>query len=82
MLTESVVAKKDVVAGQVRRHAIRPVEHFHFDEDEFLAVADIDRVARFNGFEIPFLVVLAGKGLDRVFRALYRYVRYVPDKFA
>ena len=57
VLAEGVVRHEDVVPGEVGEHAVRPVEHRRFDEDE-LVRADVDPVARAHLSEFPVLVVM------------------------
>jgi hypothetical protein len=64
VLAERIVAEQDVVPREIRRHAVGPVEHRHLDEDKFLAVADLQRVACLHDMEIPLPVILAGQGID------------------
>ncbi len=78
MLSERVVAEKDVVAGQVRRHAVRPVEHLHLDKYEFLSVPYINAVAGFDRLEIPVTVILTFQRFYRVRRAIHRHIRTPP----
>ena len=56
------------------RYAVRPVEHRHLYEDELLAVSEIELVSRFDDMEVPVLMVLSLKRLDRVCRAVDRLV--------
>ena len=47
-----------IVASHVGHHAVRPVQHRGFYEDQLLAVADIQRVAGFHGVEVPLRMVV------------------------
>ena len=78
VLAEGVVAEQHRVAGQVGHHAVRPVQHRRFHEDQLLAVADIQRVARFHGVEVPLrMVVVAVDRVDGVGGAVDRGVRNI-----
>ncbi len=78
VLTEGVVAEQHRVAGHVGHHAVRPVQHRGFNEDQLLAVADIQRVAGFHGVEVPLrMVVVAVDRVDGVSGAVDRGIRNV-----
>ena len=78
VLAEGVVAEQHRVAGHVGHHAVRPVQHRGFHEDQLLAVADIQRVAGFHGVEVPLrMVVVAVDRVDGVSGAVDRRVRNV-----
>ncbi len=78
VLAEGVVAEQHRVAGHVGHHAVRPVQHGRFHEDQLLPVADIQRVARFHGVEVPLrMVVVAVDRVDGVGGAVDRGVRNI-----
>ena len=75
VLAEGVVAEQHRVAGHVGHHAVRPVQHRGFNEDQLFTVADIQRVAGFYGAEIPLrMVMVAVDGIDGVGGAVDRRV--------
>jgi len=65
VLPEGVVGEQDVIAGHVRRHGIRPVQHLHLYKHQLLAVADVHAVASLDHMEVPApLAILAFDALD------------------
>ena len=58
VLTESVVTEQDGIAGHVGHHAVRPVQHRRFHEDQLFAVTNIQRVAGFHDVKIPLRMVM------------------------
>ncbi len=78
VLTEGVVTEQHRVTGHVGHHAVRPVQHRRFHEDQLFAVADIQRVAGFHGVEVPLrMVVVTVDGVNSVGGAVDRGVRNV-----
>ncbi len=76
VLPEGVIAEQHRVAGQVGHHAVRPVQHWRFDEDQLLTVADIESVASFHHVEVPLrMVVMTVDGVDGVGGAVDRRIR-------
>jgi hypothetical protein len=49
-MAERVIAEKDIVAGEIAEHAVRPVEHRRFDKYELLA-PEAEAVAGFYGLK-------------------------------
>ena len=71
VLAEGIHREEDVVAGHVRCHGIRPMEHTHFYENKLFAIADVEAVAGFDDVEIPApFAVLAFNAADSVGRAI------------
>jgi len=62
VLSECIVTEQDIILGQIGEHAVRPVQHRRFNENELLR-ADIQPVAGLDGSEIPVLMVMALQGL-------------------
>lgn len=76
VLAEGIHREEDVVAGHVRCHGIRPMEHTHFYENKLFAIADVEAVAGFDDVEIPApFAVLAFNAADSVGRAINRRIR-------
>jgi len=65
VLTKGIVGKEDRVSGKIFHHAVRPVQHRRFDENELLR-ADIQPVAGLDGSEIPVLMVMALQRPDSI----------------
>ena len=73
MLAECVVREEDVVPGHVRRHGIGPMEHPHFDENEFFTPSEFKCITRLDNVEVPApFAVLALETLNRVGGAVDR----------
>ena len=82
MLAESVHREEDVVAGEEGGHGIRPVEHGHLYELQFLAVADLQTVAGLDDVEVPALLPeLAFEALHGVGGAVERRAGNLPQEF-
>ena len=78
VLAEGVVAEQHRVTGHVGHHAVRPVQHWGFHEDQLFTVTDIQRVAGFYGVEGPlWMVVVAVDGVNGVGGAVDRGIRNV-----
>lgn len=78
VLAEGVVTEQHRVTGHVGHHAVRPVQHWGFHEDQLFAIADIQRVAGFHGVEVPLrMVVVAVDGVNGVGCAVDRGIRNV-----
>ena len=76
MLTKGVIAEQHRIAGQVGHHAVRPVQHRGFYEDQLFTVTDIQRVAGFHGVEVPLrMVMVTVDGVDGVGGAVDRGIR-------
>src|SRR5665647_1890144 len=61
VLTECVVAEKDVIAREITHHAVRPVEHRSFNEYELFR-SETERVSGLYHLKIPVLMIKARKG--------------------
>ena len=82
VLAEGVVAEQHRVAGHIGHHAIRPVQHRGFDENQLFAVADIQAVAGFHHLKVPLRgMVVAGNGVDSVGGAVDRGIRDLRHQF-
>lgn len=74
MLAEPVVTEKDFLTCHVREHRIGPVKHRRFDENEF-AVAEIKRISRIDGDEVPILMVMAADNRFALFGTVNGRIR-------
>ncbi len=73
MLSKRVIGKEDIISRQVSCHAVRPVEHFHFHEDKFLPISNINGIPCLYHLIIPFrMVILTGKRFYPVSRTVNR----------
>ena len=64
VLAEDVVADQQFFLGNVRNHAVRPVQHAGFLKDD-VAAADVQDVAAFHGLHGPVLArEIPGHGLE------------------
>ena len=78
VLAEGIVTEQHRIAGHIGHHAVRPVQHRGFDEDQLLAIADIQAVTGFYGVEIPLrMVVVTVDGVDGIGGAINWGVRNV-----
>ena len=75
MLSESIVAEQYVVFCEIGGHTVGPVEHRHLYKHDFFAVPHVQLIAGFDNAEVPILMILALKRLDRISRAIDRSVR-------
>jgi hypothetical protein len=82
MLPEGIVAKKDIVAGQVRRHAVGQWSIFISTNTSALPFTLSMESPVLTVWKFHFFVILPGKRFDGIFRAIHRNVRDVADKFA
>ncbi|MNC06277.1 hypothetical protein D3C75_537840 [compost metagenome] len=64
MLTKGIVTEQHCIARHVGHHAVWPVQHGGFNEDELFAVADMQTVTGFYHIEIPFRMMVMP--VDRV----------------
>ncbi|MND84923.1 hypothetical protein D3C80_768260 [compost metagenome] len=75
VLTKSVIAEQHRVTRHVSHHAVGPVQHRGFNEDQLFAVANIQRVTGFDRVEVPLrMVVMAVDRVDGVGGAVNRGV--------
>ncbi len=64
VLTEGVVTEQHRIAGHVGHHTVRPVQHRRFNEDQLLAVTNVQRITGFHYVKVPFRVMVVP--VDRV----------------
>ena len=77
MLAKGVVGEQDVVARQIGRHTVRPMQHLHFDENQCFSVSDVNRITGLDDIEVPFrMMILSRQRFDRACGAVYGYIRY------
>ena len=58
MLAKGIITKQHCIFGHIGHHAIWPVQHWRFNKDKLFTIANIDAVAGFNYFEVPFRVMV------------------------
>ena len=76
VLAEGVVAEQHRVAGQVGHHAVRPVQHRRFHEDQLFTITDIESIAGFHHVEVPLrMMMVAVDRVDGVGGAVNRRIR-------
>jgi len=63
VLTEGTVGHQEALAGDVGRHAVRPVQHGDLDRDQ-LTASEADLVAGLDGLEAPGLVEMRLDALE------------------
>ena len=64
MLAEGVVAKQDVVPGQIGEHAVGPMQHPGFYEDQ-LPLSQRQPVLGFDRHKVPLLKIMTFEGPSR-----------------